>query len=589
MKLRLILNSGFSGPHAPFFLAQERGYFAAAGLEVEFVAGEGAAAMVPLIGHDGIEAGYGDMNAQIDLVARDPANAPICVFAMFNAPPFTIAMRADAALRGSADLAGRVISGHANDAALKVFPAFTDALGIAAGAVTIRPSSAGLGEQVRDLLLTGQVDGVFGFVNTIIAALAPLGIDPDRMLRFVNFIDVVPDLYSNTLMVSRPLVVREPETVRALVHGVNRGLVDTLADLDAGIAAVARAQPRIDRAVQRRRLLGTLRAEMAHRKPARIGIGDVDDDRLARAIALLARSCGLPRAPAIADARGLFRDAGLDVAFTPGRGAYTAAERLATEDFDAAYGDLNALIELAAANEHDLPVGVLMVHEHAPSTITVAAGGRIRVATDLAGGTLIGHRTDVALRMFRPFARSAGLPSDAVTIETREAAMAVLLVALLAGEVDGVFGYVTTHLAALRAIAPPVGMPTRLLRYRDVCPAFYGSALMVSPRLLRDQPDVVAGLMAACRRGIVAAAADPDAAIAAVLDRNQAGDRDIERERWLGTLHDDMGCAAGVRAGLGDIDRSRLDTSIRLLAETEGWRRVPSADRIFTQRFSSVR
>ncbi len=172
---------------------------------------------------------------------------------------------------------------------------------------------------------------------------------------------------------------------------------------------------------------------------------------------------------ALAEARGLCREAGLAVDFTAGRSAHTAAERLATEGFDAAYGDLNDL------------------------------------------------------------------------------------------------------------------------RYRDVCPVFYGSALLVSPRLLRDQPDAVARHVATCRRGIVATAADPDAAIAAVLDRNRSGDRDIERERCLGTLHDDMGCASGVRAGLGDIDRSRLDTSIRLLADTEGWRRVTSPDRIFTQRFSSVR
>ena len=297
-RLRLILNSGFSGPHAPFFLAQERGYFSAAGLDMEFVAGGGAAAVVPLVGHDGVEAGYGDMNAQIELVARDLETAPISVFAMFNAPPFTIAVRADGEVRRPADLTGRVLSGHANDAALKLFPAYADAVGIPVARVAIRPSPDGLGEQVRDLLLPGRVDGVFGFVNTIIAALAPLDIDPDRYLRFVNFVDAVPDLYANTLMVARPLIARAPDLVRALVHGVNRGLVDTLADIDAGIAAVARAAPRIDRDVQRRRLVGTLRAEMAHPEGARIGIGDVDDDRLARAAALLARTCGFARTPA---------------------------------------------------------------------------------------------------------------------------------------------------------------------------------------------------------------------------------------------------------------------------------------------------
>ena len=63
---------------------------------------------------------------------------------------------------------------------------------------------------------------------------------------------------------------------------------------------------------------------------------------------------------ALAEQRGLYRAAGLEMQYTSGHGAYTAASRLADEGlFDAAYGDLNALIELAAQRPHDdLPVAV---------------------------------------------------------------------------------------------------------------------------------------------------------------------------------------------------------------------------------------
>ena len=296
MRIKLLLNSGFSGPHAWFFLAQERGYFRDAGLELEFIAGGGAAAVVPLIGRDGVDAGFGDLSALAERVAHEPGSAPIAVYSMFNSPPFTIAVRADSAIHHASGLAGCTIAGHAQDAALKLFPVLADAAGIAVDGVTVTPSSAGLGEQVRDLLLGGRADGVFGFVNTIIAALAPLGIDPAR-LRFINYADLLPDLYSNSLMVSRDLIARAPDHLRALVHGLNRGVVDTLGDIDAGIEAVFRAAPAIDRAVQRRRLVGTLNAEMAHPEGATIGIGDIDDARLARGIARLARCGRWPRVP----------------------------------------------------------------------------------------------------------------------------------------------------------------------------------------------------------------------------------------------------------------------------------------------------
>ena len=300
-RIRLILNGGFSGPHAWFCLAQQRGYFAAAGLEIEFIAGEGAAAVVPLVGHEGIDAGYGDINALAEIAAaHQPGRAPVAVFVMFNAAPFTIAVRADSALRSAADLVGSHLSGHRQDAALKLFPALADRAGFAASSATITASPLGLGQQVRDLLLPGQVDGVFGFVNTIIAAVTPLGLDPAR-LRFIEFADTLPDLYANCLMVSRAWLDRAPEQVQGLVAALNRGLVETLDDLVVAIDAVARAAPATDRPVQHRRLAGTLAAEMAHPEGARIGIGDVDDVRLQRGLDLMARTLGWPRVPQAAE------------------------------------------------------------------------------------------------------------------------------------------------------------------------------------------------------------------------------------------------------------------------------------------------
>ena len=299
-RIRLILNGGLSGPHAWFCLAQQRGYFEEAGLDIEFITGEGAAAVVPLVGHDGIDAGYGDINALAEIAACGPGPAPVAVFAMFNSVPFTIAVRADSRLRRAADLAGSRLCGHRQDAALKLFPTLADRAGFAAESATITASSLGLGQQVRDLLLPGQVDGVFGFVNTIIAAVTPLGVDPAR-LRFIEFADTLPDLYANCLMVSRAWLERAPQQVQGLVTALNRGLVETLDDLDVAIDAVARAAPATDRSVQHRRLAGTLAAEMAHPEGARIGIGDVDDARLQRGLDLMARTLGWPRVPRSAE------------------------------------------------------------------------------------------------------------------------------------------------------------------------------------------------------------------------------------------------------------------------------------------------
>ncbi len=295
-RYRVLLNSNFSGPQAFFFLAQDRGYLKAAGLDAEFVGGDGAAAIVPRVGAEGFDFGYGDLNALVPLVARNVKDAPIAVYVTFNTTPLTIAVDASGPVKTPKDLEGRIVAGHPIDAALEVFPEFANATGIDAAKVTIQRSPASMRSLVEDML-AGKSAGVFGFVNTIIAAVAPAGIDGRARLRFLEYRHHTPDLYGNALLVSRRLLADRPDDVRAFVRAVNRGLADTVKDLAPAIDSVAARDRTVRKDVDTPRLAGTLAMEMAHPEGARLGIGDVDDGRLARGIALIARSRALPRVP----------------------------------------------------------------------------------------------------------------------------------------------------------------------------------------------------------------------------------------------------------------------------------------------------
>ncbi len=295
-RYRVLLNSNFSGPQAFFFLAQDRGYLKAAGLDVDYVEGDGAAAIVPRVGAEGFDFGYGDLNALVPLVAKSVKDAPIAVYVTFNTTPLTIAVDASGPVKTPKDLEGRIVAGHPVDAALEVFPEFAAATGIDATRVTVQRSPASMRSLVEDML-AGKSAGVFGFVNTIIASVAPAGIDGRTRLRFLEYRHHTPDLYGNALLVSRAVLAERPDDVTAFVRAVNHGLADTVANLDAAIDSVAARDPKVRKDVDKPRLAGTLAMEMAHPDGARLGIGDVDDGRLARGIALIARSRGLPRVP----------------------------------------------------------------------------------------------------------------------------------------------------------------------------------------------------------------------------------------------------------------------------------------------------
>ena len=75
----------------------------------------------------------------------------------------------------------------------------------------------------EQMLMQGQVDGVFGYVNTIRFSAKLIGIDPDKQIRFINYGDYGMDLYSNAIIVSRKLVKENPEAVKGFVRAHQQG------------------------------------------------------------------------------------------------------------------------------------------------------------------------------------------------------------------------------------------------------------------------------------------------------------------------------------------------------------------------------
>lgn len=297
-RLKLVLNWRWQGPQGMFLLAEDRGYFRAAGIDLVIDQGEGSAASVTKVATGAYDVGFGDINAAIALSAQRPAEAPLGVMMLYNRPPFCIAVRADSPIRTPRDLEGRTIGGPANDGALRLFPAFARLAGIDASRVNITNMNAQLREQ---MLNRGQVDGVFGFVNTIRFSAQLIGTNADTAYRWILYGDYGMDLYSNAIVVTRQLARDNPAAVAGLLRAINRGVADMLREPDAAIAAVTRREPLINPQVERARLDATVRDEMNHPEIARIGLGDVVDERFTRGIEILAQAQNLPRMPAMAD------------------------------------------------------------------------------------------------------------------------------------------------------------------------------------------------------------------------------------------------------------------------------------------------
>jgi NitT/TauT family transport system substrate-binding protein len=287
----------------------------------------------------------------------------------------------------------------------------------------------------------------------------------------------------------------------------------------------------------------------------------------------------------VAQDRGFFRDEGLEIALVPGRGAYTAAPRQFAEGFDLAYGDINALTEIASRHLGQTAVGVYMMFNQTPAVIGVAPNGPIKTPADLPHRRFVSHATDVALALWPVYAAANGLSPASIRPTLSDAPPAGLVTQLLNGKSDGVFGYFTTLTAAEMTLNKDPAATLRFLRFDESLPDFYGSAVMASQALVTEHPGLVARAVSAINQGVIATIGDPEAAIETVLKYAPDARRDVELTRLKGTLAREMAHPEGKVIGFGDAEDGRLGRSIAQLAKAKSLPTTPPVRAIFRRDF----
>ncbi|HEX9432971.1 MAG TPA: ABC transporter substrate-binding protein, partial [Burkholderiales bacterium] len=154
--------------------------------------------------------------------------------------------------------------------------------------------TANLREQ---MLMRGQIDAAFGFLQTIWFSAKAIGVDPAKELHFIFYADHGLPLYSNSVVVSQKLAKEKPEAVRGLVRAINKAFHEVRANPEPGMDAVMKREPLLKREVEKERLLQTIQYEVLSSEMKKIGIGDVDPERLKKGIELLVDNLKLPRTP----------------------------------------------------------------------------------------------------------------------------------------------------------------------------------------------------------------------------------------------------------------------------------------------------
>jgi NitT/TauT family transport system substrate-binding protein len=291
--VKIMMDWIIQGTHAPFFVAQEKGYYKAAGVNVETIdAGKGATNVAVSVAGGVYQFGWVDLPTMIKFNAQNPAATLIAVYVSFDETPLAVITRKDAGIRKPADLDGKKIAGGPGTAVhdtISILLKAAKAENVKVNWVAVQPQLFG------PMLKRGEVDGTGGFTNSNIPAALELGFKMDDLF-VVKYSDFGADMYGLALVTPKKFADENPETVRGVVKALNQGTKDTIADPQKALELLKGRDPMMKLDIEKVRLdiaLGL--TNTAH--VAKNGLSSVVPDKLNRTIDAMVTAYQLPTRP----------------------------------------------------------------------------------------------------------------------------------------------------------------------------------------------------------------------------------------------------------------------------------------------------
>ena len=281
-------------------------------------------------------------------------------------------------------------------------------------------------------------------------------------------------------------------------------------------------------------------------------------------------------------AKGYFKDAGLDVTIDSGNGSGGAVTRVASGTYDMGFADLAALMEFHANNPDapNKPVAVMMVYNNTPASVMALKKSGIKTPADLTGKKLGAPVFDAGRRAFPIFAQANQLGNvewTAMDPPLRETM-------LVRGDVDAITGFTFTSLLNIEARGVKPADVT-VLAYPDYGVKLYGNAIIASPKLIAEKPEVVKAFLAAFAKGAKDVVADPTAAVAYVKARDGIINTSLETRRLELAVATVINSPSARAEGFGQVQAPRLALMASQVSDAFKTKTRVSADAVWNGSF----
>ncbi len=277
-KVVFALNWFAVGDHAAYWVALEKGYYKARGLDVELQNSKGSGDSLAKVDTNRADVGLADAAVVIPRIAQG-ARVKI-VGAVFDHTPLNFWMWTSSGITRPKDLEGKTLAAPPGDAQRQLFPAFAKLHGIDTAKVkwlSIEPAAkfVSLSEKRADVVadyLTGLpfYEKAIGKEN-----LASM---PWHKHGF--------DIYSMAVVASEKTLAERPKALRDFVAGSYLGWRDVMESPKAALEIFKKRVPEIDLALIEPNLMLGLEL-MKTERYARHGIGWVDRAKMCATVELL--------------------------------------------------------------------------------------------------------------------------------------------------------------------------------------------------------------------------------------------------------------------------------------------------------------
>src|SRR5262245_6504323 len=194
--------------------------------------------------------------------------------------------------------------------------------------------------------------------------------------------------------------------------------------------------------------------------------------------------------------KGFFKEVGIDLTYSTGRGSGDAVKKVATGGSMAGDGDISAV--MAARVRENAPVKCIMAqHTQSPHSLFVLEGSGINSFKDLAGKTLVTTPGNSHFLYFPLVAKLNGLdPNSVKWVNSDAAAMAPMLIS---GRVDGAPLF-ATHEYYQNKQAEKVGKKIKVIPYADYGFKIYSYCWLATEESIRTKGDVLRRFLLATRK-----------------------------------------------------------------------------------------